>query len=636
MRGGLVVSSLFVVLAAGGGPGWAKTVFAPGGDPVLDQKMSAHTRMFYVFNTAPFGIGLTAEYGADADLALIRQFLAQDLSDDPVAVVGKTAFDLVSAYEGGQGIGLRGGGAVPGTAFRYMALKAEGAAPAVLASARRDVVRAIEATHVNYVITGVKGRMARGVQRLHMDDGTSVPGTIPQLTPLFDDKGNPLPPEKTNDTSRADNSHGLLPAGMWIWEDSCSKDQLDGWVAAMATLYDAANGDPDIDQSLVERMRQEAAEVGAMLREKHKMTALDGQDYEYDLVIMDGDGRPTLHNDLNPLSIDAAYTPPDFGTVNVFNLIMAVGIVKGLYHVSGDPAAEAFLYGDLLGKRGYLGKMAGAVDPGSVDYIYMGVKTNYSNVNMIAIALFLNLWFESDPQVLAATRDFMEARWWDVKGLKQTARLSREPYYHALYLAMTDKGTDTALAAEAASLLKAYRLDPYVSEARVNCDDDELAKKSCLAIDGKTTLTIQDEPNRGGWPVATEALDPSIRPPSNFDARTDPFEVNGGGGNGLNPGGDLHAAYWLLRYLPVQVAGTAARSQFARTHMPAGGWPPVAEEVTPDLPAAVDAAEPGAQLPATPSGGSSGGCATGRPPSAGFSAVLLLVLLAAAGRSRRA
>ena len=72
--------------------------------------------------------------------------------------------------------------------------------------------------------------------------------------------------------------------------------------------------------------------------------------------------------------------------------------------------------------------------------------------------------------------------------------------------------------------------------------------------------------------MATEALHPSIRPPSNFDARSNPFDVNGGGGLRINPGGDLQASYWIGRFMQASPAGQANLSPNARDHMPVGGW----------------------------------------------------------------
>lgn len=588
MRPGLMFSALTILLSCLPGTLLGQTVFAHGADPELDAHMLAQTRMFHELQACPFGIGLTAGYVDEESLQLIRDFLAQDESDDVEAVTGKHPYELISGYEGPAGVGLRGGGAAIATAFRYMALKKEGASESQLAAAREDVVRAIEYIWIIHVITGIPHGIARGAMLMHSEhpDEPPIPHGVPELTPLFDDDGNPLPPEKNNGTDRPDNSGGILPAGLWYWVDSCSKDQLVGWVAAMATLYDAAKDDPDIDPAVVEQLQEVARAIGEGFRIKYPITSMDGKTYDYDLIIMDADGRFSQHHDLNPLSVELAYMPPESPVYNVFNLIMGLGIVKGLYHVSGDPEAEAFIYEELLQNRGYLDMVPNVDDGTGLDYLFMGTGTNHSNVNMIAIALFLNVYFEKDPDVLDRMRYYVEHRWWDKEGVKESVRWLKQPYFHALYEAMTATGSDSERAAEAAALLKAFVLGPYVNEERINCDEAELAAGICLAIDGKTEITLESMSSWGDHPVADEALDPSIRPPSNFDARSNPFQVNGGGGSGLNPGGDLISAYWLLRYLPVRETGLAAQSLNARDHIWLGEGPPVVEpevESSPDV-----------------------------------------------------
>jgi len=630
------------VLLLTGGPALSEAVFPPGGDPELDAHMLAQDRIFHLLHAYPFGVGLTAGYGDQEALDLIGEFLAQDASDDVEAMTGKHPYELISGYEGPSGIGLRGGGAAIATAFRYLALKAEGAPEEKLAPARADVVRLLEYMQVIHVITGIPHGIARGAMLMHSEhpDEPPLPHSPPELVPLFDEEGNPLPPEKDNGSNRADNSGGLLPEGLWYWVDSCSKDQLVGWVAAMATLYDAANGDPDIDQALVEQLQEVARAIGEGFRIKYPFKAMDGENYEYDLVIMDADGRPTQHHDLNPLSIEKAYMPPGSPIYNIFNLIMALGIVKGLYHVSGDPDAEAFLYDELLVQRGYLKMVPVSEDTGSaLDYLYMNTDTNFSNVNMVAIALFLNIYFEKDPEVLERMRGYMENRWWDFPDVHQSARWLKQPYFHALYEAMTLTGTDTGRTVEAAALLNAFPLGPYTNEERINCDGEELQAGTCLAVDGETELTLASMSSWGDNPVADEALDPSIRPPSNFDARSNPFQVNGGGGQGLNPGGDLLSAYWLLRYLPARKAGSAAQSPNTRDHIWVGE-PPISpeprveaiSEVAPDVISADSpAGESGAEVVASPDpadaagGSSSDGCTSG--PTGPLPAALLLFLL---------
>ncbi len=348
--------------------------------------------------------------------------------------------------------------------------------------------------------------------------------------------------------------------------------------------------DPDIDQSLVERLQEDARRVGVMLSTPRDISVMEGPVGTgiYDLIIMDADGRPTFHHDLNPLSLEKFYFDADIGSFNTFNLVMALGVIKGLLHVSGDPDLEAFLYEEMMGARAYLDLLLRTADDGAIDYIYSGVATNFDNPDMSSVALYLALYLENDPEVTAPLRTFLEERWWLRAGESHTARLSKQPLWHTIYMALTDQGVEGALVEEAVDLFLGFQLGPYWNDARENCDADEIAAGECLAVDGVTVLTLEGTTDKGAW-MATEALHPSIRPPSNFDARSNPFRVNGGGGLRLNPGGDLYASYWMGRFMAANEPGGVNVSPNARDHMPIGGWPddpPVAEpddSVEPDV-----------------------------------------------------
>ncbi len=78
-----------------------------------------------------------------------------------------------------------------------------------------------------------------------------------------------------------------------------------------------------------------------------------------------------------------------------------------------------------------------------------------------------------------------------------------------------------------------------------NCDAGELAAGSCVAIDGETEIALTE----AGSNLSRDPLPKRLRPPSNFEWRSDPRSVNGGGGVRLNPGGDFRSAYWMGRIL---------------------------------------------------------------------------------------
>jgi len=597
-------------------------------------------RQFYHVNAVPFGLSLDAHVEDEAARALIDDFCEQIQSEDFEEVTGGHPYELLTSYGEYGDLGFFGGVAVAATAYEYIFHKQDGTPEELLAPIRARVVRAAETWHIFKVITGGGGLVARGLRLMEGDDPDAppLPVTYPEMVPLFDEDGTPLPQPKDNGTYRWDNSGGLLPEGKWIWKDSCSKDQLVGQVFAMAALHDAMKDDPDIDQALVETLEEDARLIGEMLMTKREISQWDfliGQG-GYDLIIMDSDTRPTFHHDLNPYSLEKVYVDPEGPIYNLFNLVMAVGVVKGLHHVSGDEALEAFLYEELLHERDFLGMVERWRDPMVLDYIYAGAMTNFDNPDMTSVALWLALYHETDPEVTGVLREFLEDGWWVREGESHTARLCKQPLWHAIYLTLTDRGTDAGLVEEVRDLLLAFPLGPYWNDQRINCDADEIAAGECLAVDGETTLTLEGADDDGDA-MATESLDPSIRPPSNFDARSNPFQVNGGGGNRLNPGGDLLASYWILRAMDSLEPGETHLSPFARDHMPVGGWPenpePDAGVGSPDARRGPSRADSGRE--ASPSGGKRGGCAAGATPVAGWWALLLLLVAASQPLRRR-
>lgn len=620
----------------------AAPVFEAGADGALDAHLARHLRQFYAFNALPFGLSLDAMARGPEARLLIDGFLADEGATDVQAVTGAHAFDLLADYGEHGDLGQFGGVPLAALAFQYQALKRDGAPAGEVTLVRQRLVRAARSWHVFYRVTGGEV-VARGVRRLVPEEAGSppIPGPVPDLVPLVDAAGQPLPEPKDNGSWRADLSGGELPAGTWIWVDSCSKDQLLGQVFALVALYDALEGDPDVDPALVADLQADARLVGRMLRVRHEVAGLPGVLGEglYDLIIFDADGRPTFYHDLNPRSLEKIYVPPTSNKFNVFNLFMALGIVKGLFHVTGDDALEAYLYDELLGARDYLGLVERARSADALDYVWVGSQTNYDNPDMLGLALWLNLYLEADEVVAAPVRTYLEEGWWHRADETHSANRGKQPLWNALYLGLTDRGTDPALVAATRKLLLAFDLGPYWDEPRINCDEAELAAGVCLAVDGATLLTLDGTSNNGA-PVADEALDPSIRPTSNYDARSNPFVVNGGGDPlRLNPGGDLLAAYWLLRWVESKPAGRANLSPRARLHraLPGGQVEP-APEIEPEI-AANAAAEALADLRSPdasvvpegsdgdPPASGAGGCAIG----AAAPATSLLVGVALAG-----
>lgn len=575
----------------------AAPILAGGQYPALDAHMARQERQFYAFNAYPFGLSLNVHVKDMAARDLISDFLAQDDEPDFATFAGAHQHDLMSMYGEYGDLGFFGGVALAGTAFRYLAMVREGAGAGTLDDARAKVFRAARSWHVFKAIPGGGGVVARGIVRLVPENPEDPPIPLPGYNPvpLFDGDGNPLPQPKDNGSRRDDNSDGVLPEGVWGWIDSASKDQLSGQVFGMVVLHEALSaiaGDATLDAAdraeanrLLEEIAADAVAIGGMLMAKRQILGMEGPagEGEYDLIIMDADGRPTMYHDLNPLSIEKIYLPEDASGFNVFNLYMAIGVLKGLHHVSGDPAIEDFLYRDFLGERGYLAKAADTRGENAVNYLYVGTMTNTDVPDMTAVVLFITLFTENDPEVTTVVRDFFEHQWWDPDWeTRFSASRSKMPLWHAIYLAMTGRDDTASLAEDLKNLLLAFPLGPYWEDGRINCDDDEVAAGVCTAIDGVTQIVL-DGKDADGRPLATEALDPSIRPNSDFNARSNPFRPNGNGNpTKLCPGGDLLGAYWMARYFEAGGGGTGNLSKNVLDHMPVGGS--ATPEPMPDVP----------------------------------------------------
>jgi hypothetical protein len=196
--------------------------------------------------------------------------------------------------------------------------------------------------------------------------------------------------------------------------------------------------------------------------------------------------------------------------------------------------------------------------------------TNFSNVNMAFTAVWGLLRFETDPTLVQTYRTILQDELWDNShphvGLK-----SQQAFFNLLYAGLKSGPTDAAQAGNASAQLSQFSDPPYFNPLVENCDAAELAAGSCIAVDGTTVLTIDSVPARGGGVAAVDPLPKSVRPPSDFEWRSDPRVVNGGGGNRLNPGGDFRAAYWMGRYLQTAASGTANISPIARNPDGSGG-----------------------------------------------------------------
>ena len=380
-----------------------------------------------------------------------------------------------------------------------------------------------------------------------------MPAATPDVLPLADGSGAPQPPDK-HAVWRAPVAPGFDD---WIWFDDTSKDQVSGYALAAAWLWDALHDDPEAPADVSEA---QATDLAACAHALMKVAPEKGTD----LCLRDADGRLTRFFDLNPrqLSPEGDALPEDSVLRNGFNALLALGIVRAAYHVTGDPEIGAFYYEELVGRR------AMAVDPTTtVSVMYLGGPTNYSNVNMAAIGLASLGRFESDPGVRAELATTLTTQFWST-GSDRDASHVEQAWFDVVYGAYAADAPAT-IGERVRENLGGFPPAPCFERDRINCDDAELAAGSCIAIDGTTVLEILSDPGHNGQPVARDFLPMSIRPDSDFVWRSDPHSVNGTGSSLMAPRGDWLAAYWLGRISEL-ADPDANLSPFARPPLPYG------------------------------------------------------------------
>jgi hypothetical protein len=532
----------------------------PGHDAALAAKMEAFRVQLHELTSVPLGFGLETYVSDPANRQLIDDFFASGQKDF-IAFSGKHPYEILDRYGEHGDLGMFGGVQAAGDAFRYAVLRDSGAPDAEVEQARRALIGAMRGLHWVHQITGVPGVISRGIRRIEPEAGDpplpGVPESLDPIVPLYDENGNVLPLPKEGGIWHADNS-GELP--FLIWKSDTSKDQLCGYIFAIAVIYDVVARDPTIPADMIARLQEDARQIGKSLMQRREIAP----GVFADLVIVDVDGRPVEFHDVSaeePLPGVVSDEP-----ASGFNAAMALGMIRALYHITGDPELWSF-YNELTGRRGYFATMEEAL----ASIVYIGTITNFSNVNMMFVSLYGVLRYENDPVKADRVRGILDTAAYD-PGVDRQARGLRQSLFDFIFAGFNREGTAGAKGAEAASdglaTLVGHRAPPYWSADVQNCDDLEIEAGVCTAIDGSTIVLAEGRGRSNASMneaiVAEDALPIEIRPPSNFTWRSDPHAVNGGGGTRLNPGGEIYAAYWMGRYLQAGARGTDNISPIAR------------------------------------------------------------------------
>jgi len=613
------LTCLVVLFGISGGAGVAKgQSLIPGpGDAGHDAALAAKAEAFVLQQqsliSVPLGFGLEAFVDDPGNRAAIDGFFAAGATDFE-AHTGLHPYEALSRYGEHGDLGMFGGVQAAGDAFRYAVLRGSGAPAAEVDAARDVLLRAMDGLHWQTQVTGVPGVIARGIRRATPEAGDPpLPGTLPPTLPLFDAMGNPQPAEK--EPTWRDDESGELP--FLIWLDDNSKDQIDGYIYALGAIYDVAVDDPAIPRDRLDRLVADALAIGRSLLESVEVAP----GVEADLVIQDADGRPTTFHDLSAEEVTAGGVLPGRPAINGFNALMSMGIMRTIFHITGDDAVGRFYYEEMVGRRDYLSSIEM-----SVSVMYFGEQTNYSNVNMAFVAAYGVLRYETDGTVAPRIRAILQDHLW-APGRDREANGLGQAFFDVIYAGFHsgDRALGTTAIAEGLANLAEFPDPPYWNPLVENCDPAEITAGSCTAIDGTTTIVLAPDLGRGDSVVALEPLAKRLRPPTNFEWRSDPHAVNGGGGSRLNPGGGFHAAYWMGRFLEEGSTGFDNVSDSARDPLP---WTPTRPDAGPgsdggaDADVGADAGDAGTTPP------SDDGCGCSSAPDRSHASNLLFALVA--------
>ncbi len=587
-------SALIFTACGGGGDGGgirkkkskpAGTVIASPGeagyDAGLEESMYQYFRQFALLNGIAIGVGyndLRIEYGNTVDKDILTRYFNQysgslvwnrdDIDADFEAFCqdsstcgGKyealadnprdSILGIIKTYGGFGDTGMFGGVAIAADLLRYAVLRDQGYPAGIVEEARQRALHVLEVIDIGNSIGGVPGVLVRGLRRT--DHGPSWdPQPMPPETP-------PPYTEKHN-TWREDNTADQRYVADWGWEDNASKDQVDGWIFAMGVAWDVIAEDPDIPQEYRDMLVNHARNFAQSLMRT-------SPEFETDMLIRDADGKLTQWCDLNPnvLNLEgcwsAGVTPQP---LNTFNAIMGLGVMRTLYHITGDEEIRDFYYGDLIGKRGW----HEFVRDGELPIVDFGYATNYSNVNMAFIAFYNVLRYETNAEVREVIQQGLERLWDNGRNDRQPKHIN-QTFFDVIYSGLRGGGNVPNEVQQGIETLKQWPPTPMWAKDVINCDDDELTQGECLAVDNKTIieLPVKYDPDlyqyydptteRGkvglghnSEIVAEHVLPRRLRGDSNFDWRSNPFAVNYfRNPYEINAVGDIMAAYWLGRYL---------------------------------------------------------------------------------------
>lgn len=505
-----------------------------GYDAALAEKARRFDRVFHAVVAWPMGLNTEVQIADDhPGRAVIASWLEEDDGWDLEAWSGQSVTALVDGWT--KAGGAYGGVGLAADAYRYGALRDEGADCDEVDVARTQLLRGLDGLHRAVAITGTPGVIARAIARTDLGGL----GPLVEVVPLFDDAGNPLPEEKNNGTWRADNSGGLYEDT--VWEDSCSRDYLIGWAIGFGAAWEVIAADETIDAEVKERLADDARALG------HALTVVG--ESGRDLEIPDADGRVTYHGYLHEEAIDRVYLG---GSENGQNALMALGIMGTYAAVSRDPVLQSYVDRQLVEAR----DLADIAER-TAWIIDFGAGSNYSGYNMGFAGGWLAQRMICDAGAQDDLRAAIDTTLYDRPGEDRQPIESSQALYHLVAakarmggsaFGAGDSPLEQDLLDRTLVVLDEFPDPPFFTEERENCDAAEIESGVCVADDG-TELTLLGYVGWNDKLVAEEPVPMRLRPHSNYYWRSNPYEVNGGSSGSLFAGVDFRFVYWAGRYL---------------------------------------------------------------------------------------
>jgi len=561
----------------------------PGYDAELEDFMELYFLQFKLFSSAAVGVGFneaSVTYGADDDKEILNRYFDQyptvedfvDFCAQDALCNGKynalvhnpqdpSSNGILRGFGAFGDTGAFGGPAASGDLLRYAVMRDEGYSDDLVEEARQRAIHCLEFIDIANSIAGVPGVMVRGLRRKdHMPawtGGVPIPPTPPP------------PSEPKFGYWREDNTADQRYFAEWGWMDDASKDQMIGWVLAMGIAWDVIAEDPSIPQEYKDKLVVHARNYAHRLMEVAPELGVD-------MVFRDVEGKLTRHCDFHPNVIvgDGCWSAGVMDQpVMPFNAIMGLGAIRTMYHICGDEDVRDFYYKELIGARRWHEFVRDAPLP----IVDMNYATNYSNSDMVFMAFYNAVRYETDPEVRAVLNQALERLWDNGKNERQPKHIN-QTFFDVIYLGLRAGGNIPSELAGAVDTLKQWPYPLLWAEPVNNCDDLELTQGECLAVDNQTIIELPNKFDSALYQyyvrgpggniiekkgfghnntiVAEFVVPRRLRSPSNYDWRSDPFEPNQGG-RGSNPYeieavGDIIPAYWLGRYLKAGPGGAVS------------------------------------------------------------------------------